>query len=613
MIFLIAHAQVYRAFCSRREQNGGAAAPKLRYPLGTPGAAGRTEQIKRLLGDDGATGEYEILGLLFADDATLFESLTEAEHGGIIRKTGYAEGTPISKAFAGINNKFGQRENESKGVIEPLVDTRTGNLGAQTDKRDGIAKRISKGRSQHHVLNSKVAGLGKTRQEKAQVVVSLARPSMMYGLQTRGVSQAEMGKLQKTEDAIARKSMGIEKWAMEWQGKNMRDIRREAKMVPITVEARLRQFSSHARQMRRGPGSLARNALAGRFFPPRENGAPLGEHFVDARKLPRARHLHRGDRTLMQDVRAYAAKCGIPAEILPCLTPPKEERSAEQGEELQHTIEQLAREQYTREVMEDWGASKHSGYEGEERQAEEHAALEELCGKYLKGGQTSVGVDAGLNFSERAFAKGYCILCEKQHGEGTLEGHLRAAHTGKAAVPHGIEEEHMKHEKRWEARLKAEQEQAVQENANNFRGIRAASSTQKQYECLTCLRICATAQEAMLKHMERHGEEGYIKIGEIAAGPQKGMLRPGDHAWSSQQGAWFHGPDARFPEYAIPSGAVREEGHITCRECGDYAIEFRRDMPPKAKAQARRVEKMKRHEEKCKGRSEKEEKTRKGD
>lgn len=95
-------------------------------------------------------------------------------------------------------------------------------------------------------------------------------------------------------------------------------------------------------------------------------------------------------------------------------------------------------------------------------------------------------------------------------------------------------------------------------------------------------------------------------IGKIKDGHFAGAFRPEEHAFNNDTGKLFHGGNTVLHQIKIPSSMKCHENHIYCRKCDDFAVEFHEKM--NFRMQAKRVRKMKLHENTCKKKPSSEEK-----
>ena len=120
----------------------------------------------------------------------------------------------------------------------------------------------------------------------------------------------------------------------------------------------------------------------------------------------------------------------------------------------------------------------------------------------------------------------------------------------------------------------------------------------KKFHCFSCKLNFATSVGAMLSHKQSHLDDDYIKIGGITEGKFKNVRRPNEHTINNLTGKLFHGSDARLLEIRIPDTVRHDNDLLFCRKCDEFNVDYDNEMSMKKRA--KHVEKMRRHERRCK-------------
>ena len=108
----------------------------------------------------------------------------------------------------------------------------------------------------------------------------------------------------------------------------------------------------------------------------------------------------------------------------------------------------------------------------------------------------------------------------------------------------------------------------------------------------------------MAKHIVDHKQDKYIKLAQITeVGRHAGKWRPEWHERNSDTGLWGHGGNAIYKKFIIPSEVKVVEGQLSCRSCGETKPGWKVwGEGVTDHMRAVRINKIREHEEQCKGR-----------
>eukprot|EP00392_Amoebophrya_sp_AT5.2_P008883 g8911.t1 len=333
LLFIMAFSVVMRYFkkkLDQRRQEKGEERPE-GVPLHVKKEAwflSREDKILQLgFGDEAGRTTDFILDFLFADDTTLLqrmeaEKAREAEQhdAEALRREMPLLELDVVSVFGGVLADCGLRENETKRVQADVVSIATRNLGMNTDAEIDWREKVRKAWKAYWALRSRLSGIGGvTNARRGELVQIMTRSILLYGLQTRFVSESEATKLQKEESKILAQALDCKWWEREMRGWTYADLRRRAR-VPA--------FKFHLKFLQ---ARVTYKAMVGKFFPVGTDGAAdLMRSEANVIELgPAARTMP----DLLQDrIKHLTEDCGLTVEALQLLFETPEEANERRPE-----------------------------------------------------------------------------------------------------------------------------------------------------------------------------------------------------------------------------------------------------------------------------------------
>ena len=145
-------------------------------------------------------------------------------------------------------------------------------MGVNTDGNVETDTKIERSKRAYFKLVNAVGGVGYVHSNNlGDVFTAIVRTAMCFGVQSRGVSREQMGRMKIWDNTQLRRVAGYPLWRMMKEGVNSADLRYRLDVPPLDAWIYYTKASFFGHSIRRGPGHIAHDLFAGVFRIPMDD------------------------------------------------------------------------------------------------------------------------------------------------------------------------------------------------------------------------------------------------------------------------------------------------------------------------------------------------------